>query len=182
MVTADPAPRTVFESPNRHGQQKPGQRKPGQQNRGDQDTARPTVEPIHVDALMTIIHTLTGAGSNRPTNVLDVRQRLVVQTLGLHGAQPTASIGSRLGLSASTMTGIVDRLETLDLVVRQPHPSDRRIKLVQLTAQGDGTFEQERQFYSSILDATVSGLDTTSVAAVLDALAALSVIDQENNT
>lgn len=173
MVTADPAPRTVPEHPSRLG--------PADQNQSGQDVRRQTVGPIHVDALMTIIHTLTGAGSNRPTNELDVRQRLVVQTLGLHGAQPTASIGSRLGLSASTMTGIVDRLESLDLVERQPHPSDRRVKLVQLTAQGNDTFEQERQFYSSILEATVSGLDATSVAAVLDALAALSIIDQETN-
>jgi DNA-binding MarR family transcriptional regulator len=34
------------------------------------------------------------------------------------------------------MTGILDRLEKLALVERQPHPDDRRAILICLTAQG----------------------------------------------
>jgi DNA-binding MarR family transcriptional regulator len=38
---------------------------------------------------------------------------------------------------ASTVTWIVDRLETRGLVERQPHPSDRRVKLVVLSRKGE---------------------------------------------
>lgn len=144
-------------------------------NRG----VRLDIDPIHVDALMTIIHRLTSAGSARPTNELDVRQRLVVQSLGLGGAQPIAGIGARLGLTASTMTGIIDRLESLGVVNRQSHTTDRRVTLVELTHSGVEIFGTERAFYRSVLEATLSGLDNHSTGDVLNALAALAVLDQE---
>jgi DNA-binding MarR family transcriptional regulator len=37
---------------------------------------------------------------------------------------------------ASTVTGLVDRLEARSLIHRQNHPSDRRIKLIALTPEG----------------------------------------------
>ncbi len=37
---------------------------------------------------------------------------------------------------ASTVTGLVDRMEKRGLTLRQPHPSDRRITLIALTSEG----------------------------------------------
>ena len=37
---------------------------------------------------------------------------------------------------ASTVTGLVDRLEARKLIVRSNHPTDRRVKLIALTSQG----------------------------------------------
>jgi DNA-binding MarR family transcriptional regulator len=37
---------------------------------------------------------------------------------------------------ASNITGIIDGLENKKLVSRQPHPSDRRIKIIKLEAKG----------------------------------------------
>ncbi len=155
---------------------------PSPQQRTRPPETVPTIEPIHVDALMSIIHRLTSAGTERPTNDLDVRQRLVVQTLGLQQPQSIASIGSTLGLSASTMTRIIDRLEALNVLIRKPHPSDRRVTILQLTQRGRRVFEQERAFYKSVLEATVSGLDDHSTNDVLNALSALTsltVLDHE---
>jgi DNA-binding MarR family transcriptional regulator len=39
-------------------------------------------------------------------------------------------------LNASTVSGIIKRLETKGLVARTPHPDDKRITLIVLTAQG----------------------------------------------
>ncbi len=155
---------------------KPGTQDQRATKRTAPPTSMPVIEAVHVDALMGIIHRLTNAGTERPTNDLDVRQRLVVQTLGLDEPQSIASIGSTLGLSASTMTRIIDRLEQLKVLDRKPHPSDRRVTIVQLTKQGREIFEQERAFYGSILEATVSGLDDHSTSDVLNALAALTNI------
>ena len=37
---------------------------------------------------------------------------------------------------ASTVTGLVDRLEARKLITRSNHPTDRRVKLISLTSQG----------------------------------------------
>ena len=49
---------------------------------------------------------------------------------------------------ASTITGLVDRLEVHDLIVRSNHPTDRRVKLLSLTDKG-------AQLKESILDETL---------------------------
>jgi DNA-binding MarR family transcriptional regulator len=36
----------------------------------------------------------------------------------------------------ATLTGVIDRLEAKGLVLRQPHPSDRRTRLLHLTPEG----------------------------------------------
>ncbi len=46
------------------------------------------------------------------------------------------ALADRLGCDASTVTSLVDRLERHGVVVRSPHPRDRRAKLVQLTPTG----------------------------------------------
>ena len=139
------------------------------------ETAQLAVEDIHVEALMSMVHAISSAGAKRPTNELDIRQRLVIQSLGLRGPQPIAAIGTRLGLSPSTMTGLIDRLAALDMVTRVSHPSDRRIKLVELTSIGHTVFADERTFYASLLQLTIETLGDESASAVLSALAMLDL-------
>ena len=45
-------------------------------------------------------------------------------------------LGRRAGLEPSTMTGLLDRMERDDLVVRVPDPDDRRAYRIQLTELG----------------------------------------------
>ena len=124
---------------------------------------------------MNMVHAISSAGAKRPTNELDIRQRLVIQSLGLRGPQPIVAIGTRLGLSASTMTGLIDRLTALDMVTRVAHPSDRRSKLVELTPAGHTVFAHERTFYASLLQLTIGTLGDESASAVLNALAMLDL-------
>lgn len=46
------------------------------------------------------------------------------------------SLGDRLGIDASYVTTIADQLEERGLIERRPHPTDRRIKSLALTAAG----------------------------------------------
>ena len=87
-------------------------------------------EGRHAEALMRLIHRVTASNAGRTTMELNIRQRLVLQCLGLDGDQPIAAMGQRLGLSPSTMTGLVDRLEEQGHVKRRPHPSDRRVTVL----------------------------------------------------
>ena len=56
----------------------------------------------------------------------------------LHKGPLTISeIQDKVRLASGSMTAAVDRLEKLRLVVRGPSPSDRRARVVELTAQGE---------------------------------------------
>ncbi len=52
-----------------------------------------------------------------------------------------ADLAAQLGISARNMTALADALEAAQLVVRRPHPSDRRAILIELTAGGIGAAE-----------------------------------------
>jgi MarR family transcriptional regulator, organic hydroperoxide resistance regulator len=49
---------------------------------------------------------------------------------------PMSDLAEALHCDNSNVTGIVDRLEAAGLVERRPHPSDRRVKTVVVTARG----------------------------------------------
>jgi DNA-binding MarR family transcriptional regulator len=119
---------------------------------------------------MRLIHGVTVLHSERATMGLNVRQRLILQRLGVDGALPIAVLGERLGLPASTMTGLADRLEEEGYVQRKAHPTDRRAKQVALTRKGVAAFRNEADFYLSLLSETISALGGDARAHILGAL------------
>lgn len=62
----------------------------------------------------------------------------------LHCAGPAImrDLGDQLGVTPRNMTALVDAMAEAGLVVRRPHPSDRRATLVALTAGGRREAEQ----------------------------------------
>jgi DNA-binding MarR family transcriptional regulator len=48
----------------------------------------------------------------------------------------SSQLGQRTKLDSATLTGILDRLEAMELVERRAHPADRRAILVCLTRKG----------------------------------------------
>lgn len=55
---------------------------------------------------------------------------------------PPYEVGRAFGLRSSTMTGVADRLERAGLIRRAPHPSDRRLLLLQATSEGHTLLER----------------------------------------
>ncbi len=55
------------------------------------------------------------------------------------------AIGDAIEVPPSRMVGLVDELEQLGLVERRPHPSDRRVRALYLTAKGRKTLERGRE-------------------------------------
>lgn len=66
----------------------------------------------------------------------------VVSTLGNTGGMTFKELGRRTLIYKTTLTGVVDRLESKGLVTRRPAPSDRRSMIVALTASGDAVFQR----------------------------------------
>jgi DNA-binding MarR family transcriptional regulator len=67
---------------------------------------------------------------------LSAVQAKVLLTLPGEGAATMRVLADELQYDASNLTGVVDRLEAMGAVRRQPHPQDRRVKRVELTAEG----------------------------------------------
>jgi DNA-binding MarR family transcriptional regulator len=68
------------------------------------------------------------------------------QVMSIASGHPTcnqAGIAEFLGLDRTVMTYLVDDLESAGLVERRPDPSDRRARLVVLTAKGHKTYDAE---------------------------------------
>ncbi|GHF51735.1 MULTISPECIES: MarR family winged helix-turn-helix transcriptional regulator [Streptomyces] len=71
------------------------------------------------------------------------------------GPASMSTLATTLTCDASNMTGIVDRLEKRGLVRREPSASDRRVKNVVLTAEGERVIDVIR----GNMHRTLAGLD-----------------------
>jgi DNA-binding MarR family transcriptional regulator len=64
-------------------------------------------------------------------------EMLALGHLSTSGPINPRQLAAELGLTPSTVTALVDRLAADDLVVRRPHPSDRRKTVVTMTEAGN---------------------------------------------
>ncbi len=135
---------------------------------------RHAADEHHARAMMRLIHQVTAGHPERTTLELNVRQRLIIQSLGIGGSRPIAAIGQHLGLTPSTMTGLVDRLEEQGFLRREAHPSDRRATVLRLTRKGETAFQREVEFYRALVDETLSALGDDAKHLMLEALNCLS--------
>ena len=67
---------------------------------------------------------------------LDLAPQQMIALKSLEEPRPMSALAGMLACDSSNVTGIVDRLESRGLVERQSSPTDRRVKLLVLTAEG----------------------------------------------
>jgi DNA-binding MarR family transcriptional regulator len=73
----------------------------------------------------------------------------------VEGPMPMKDLANCMEIDPSYVTLVADRLEQLGLIERQPHPTDRRVKNLVLTAKG-------RRVKTSIPDKLWNGPNTFS--------------------
>lgn len=61
---------------------------------------------------------------------------------------PMRTVAQCTGCDASSITGIVDRMEARELIERRDRPGDRRVKLIALTDAGARMRDQVRERFS----------------------------------
>ena len=100
-------------------------------------------------------------------------QALVLTVLGEEGPLPISALAERTGSANSTVSGIVDRLEKLDLARRERSEADRRVIYVTAT---DKYKELRRKaetnvsgYFSSLMDSMEPG-DRALVFSALEKL------------
>jgi DNA-binding MarR family transcriptional regulator len=67
---------------------------------------------------------------------LTVMQASTLMILSEEASKPMKMLSDHFMCDASSVTGLVDRLENNGLITRKNHPSDRRITLISLTPAG----------------------------------------------
>lgn len=81
-----------------------------------------------------------------------------VAWLGIDGPLPVSVLAMRIGTSAPGATGLIDRLERAQLVMRRPSATDRRVVLVQLSPAGEALAAQIISAFQEKLDVVVGSL------------------------
>ncbi len=97
-------------------------------------------------------------------------EALVLLRFSRTGALPMSLMGQRLQLHPTSITNIVDRLEAAELVRRQPHPTDKRTTLVEITDAGRRRCEEATASVTSV-DFGLVGLSDDEVTALTSLLA-----------
>ena len=91
----------------------------------------------------------------------------VMEMLLHKGPQPVNEIGRRVELTSGAITTAVDRLESRGLVTREAHPSDRRARIVRLTAAGEERAARIFAGHKAAMDLAASKLSRTERSTLI---------------
>lgn len=87
------------------------------------------------------------------------------------GSLPLSIIGERLQVHPTSVTSLVDRLEADGLVARRAHPTDRRIKLAELTLQGRRVVAEATDTLNEAVFTAMPGLGPVETEQLISLLA-----------
>jgi DNA-binding MarR family transcriptional regulator len=111
-------------------------------NTSDRDTR------IHVDSqpghLIRRLHQIAVGLFVQETESLGITpmQYAALQTVEQTPGMDQRTLARAIALDASTTGGVVDRLEARQLIERHTSPSDRRVRLLHITPQGNALLQQ----------------------------------------
>jgi DNA-binding MarR family transcriptional regulator len=111
--------------------------------------------------------------------------------LFIEGSVTVSELAGELGITSASATEMVDRLENIGFAQRQPHPNDRRKRLVGLTPEGEHAAtvfysdlaSQLRAAYTTLTPSQRDGVNeflnrvAADLAGPSDPIAALACVD-----
>jgi MarR family transcriptional regulator, lower aerobic nicotinate degradation pathway regulator len=101
---------------------------------------------------------------------LGLRHFAVLIELSKQSPQSQRELGDKIGRDTAGMVRIIDDLEAAGYAVRRPHPSDRRIRAVELTPAGLQAFDAIHDAAQPIADQLVSHLRPGEAERLMDLL------------
>jgi DNA-binding MarR family transcriptional regulator len=87
---------------------------------------------------------------------LSPTQMHAVEIVGHHESLRMKELAEKMGITTGTLTVMVDRLEKNGLVLRQPHPTDRRSYVIILTELGRELFQEHQQMHDLLTEELTS--------------------------
>jgi MarR family 2-MHQ and catechol resistance regulon transcriptional repressor len=94
----------------------------------------------------------------------------ILEILLHKGPMPVNALAGRTNLSSGSGTTAVNRLEKRLLVARQPHPSDRRARMVHLTPAGRSLIEAAFERHARDMETAARALSEAERKTLLDLL------------
>ncbi len=85
-------------------------------------------------------------------NDLTLSQMHIVEILGLHKALRMKELAEKMGVTTGSLTVVVDKLVKKKIVQRNPHKSDRRSLIVELTKKGNEYFVEHNRLHSQLTE------------------------------
>lgn len=76
------------------------------------------------------------------------------------GSLTMGELSARLMVTSGSVTGLVDTMETDQLVERRAHPADRRSTLISMTPRGRALFDRMAPAHAAWVDELMAGLST----------------------
>jgi len=113
---------------------------------------------------------------------LTMPQLKVLFLLYAEGSASMGYLAHALGVTLSTVTGIVDRLVEHRLVRRQEDPQDRRLVVCRLTDQGHTTAERLHQAGRSRVRAVLADLSAEDLQTVVEGYEVLAAAVARNGS
>jgi DNA-binding MarR family transcriptional regulator len=93
----------------------------------------------------------------RPQGI-ELRHFAVMIELANQSPQSQKELGDRVGRDTAGMVRVIDDLESLGYAERRPHPTDRRVRAVQLTERGLAAFDEAHRAAAPIAEELVAHL------------------------
>jgi DNA-binding MarR family transcriptional regulator len=100
-------------------------------------------------------------------------QAKALYLLSLRPAATMSSIAAELGVGASAVSGLIDRLAAQGYVERREDPGDRRHQLVTITDKGTATLDSMREMRAQVTLRLLEGFDDDELEAFRFSLIAL---------
>jgi DNA-binding MarR family transcriptional regulator len=101
---------------------------------------------------------------------IGITEAQTMSNLVVHTSMGQTELADALGITTSSVTSLIDRMEDSGLVRRQPHPRDRRRTVVQLTKYGLEVVERTRAWFLHAFDG-IEDARLDEVAEILTSLA-----------
>lgn len=110
-------------------------------------------------------------------------QLSVILMLEKHGEQKVSELSLKMGLSDSTVSGILDRLEQKDIIKRERTKDDRRVVKISLTGKSKefcNDFRRKREEYFTRLLKNLSEQEIKDIIKGLEILNRVLVNDEHH--
>jgi len=147
--------------------------------------ARPPADPARLRSAIRALVRRFGVAERADVACcgVTVAQAAALEALGTEGPLRLGELSRRLGITPSTLTRNLARLEESGLVAREADPADARSARVALTARGAkaarAVEEQEAGFARQVIERIPAGRRTAVVEALGDLLTAVREATQD---
>lgn len=110
---------------------------------------------------------------------LNLSEFAVLELLYNKGDQPIQKIGQKVLLASSSMTYVIDKLETKQYIKRRNCPNDRRVTYATITDKGYSLMENIFPRHKEAIHQIMGGLNSKEKGLMIDQLKKLGYYAQE---